>query len=146
MGTRHSRPERKKWARLTQTVSIQEVARRAGVKVETVRGWRTEFSITSGTAPDQQVASSLTLGREGLELDDDAGAPSIASLASENELESDVQEAVSAYLEQNQPWFQNADQRRSDADEMRRVVADWENDHGKLTRKEKAEARARLSA
>ncbi len=88
----------------------------------------------------------LCHAREGLELDDDAGAPSIASLASENELESDVQEAVSACLEQNQPWFQDADQRRSDADEMRRVVADWENDHGKLTRKEKAEARARLTA
>lgn len=144
MGTRHSRAERRKWAVLTQTVAIEEVARRAGVKVETVRSWRTEFKITRPVAADQPVASGLTLEREGLELDDEAGSPSFV-LTGDSEMEADVHEALSAYLAQNQRWFEDTDQRRSDAEEMRKVVADWEADHGKLTRKERAEARARLS-
>lgn len=56
-------------------------------------------------------------------------------------MDAEVRQATSRYVEQHREWFHDAEGRKSDKKEMREVISDWEGLHGRLTPKEKAEAR-----
>ncbi len=56
----------------------------------------------------------------------------------------DVEEAIARYLEQHEDWLNDHEQRQADREEMLKIVADWEQEHGPITPQEKAQARATL--
>ena len=144
MGKRHTRAQRKRWAQQTKTVSIDEVARRAGVKRRTVQAWRTEFGITGGNVAVRPVAGSIRLPhlQAGSGESDPQTDPAVAS--NDFDIEAEVRQATSRYIEQHGEWFHDQEGRQSDRLEMRDVISGWEELHGPLTPQEKAEARASL--
>ncbi len=144
MGTRHTRTQRKRWAHLTQTVPIDEVAARAGVKRGTVQSWRTEFGVTGGEVVVHSAAGRIRLDRG--QAATAAGAQPTRAPASPHgcDIGAEVREATLRYVEQHREWFDNAEGRQSDKKEMREVISDWEGQHGPFTPREKAEARTVL--
>lgn len=144
MGNRHTPDERKGWAQLSRSLTIDEVAARAGVKRETVMSWRSEFSIGDGGHP-----AVPPLARDPIKQDQRAphtsSPPKEAPVVSaEPSLDHEVSQAIYSYLQQHRSWFNDEDARQADSIEMCQVIADWEAQHGPLTRQEKAQARAVL--
>ena len=68
----------------------------------------------------------------------------ITGISDACDVEEEVRQARSHYLEQHEEWFRDRQGRQSDKKEMREVISDWEGQHGPLTPQEKAEARAAL--
>ena len=60
------------------------------------------------------------------------------------DVDAEVLQAQSRYVEQHGEWFRDHEGRQSDKKEMREVISDWEGQHGPLTPQEKAEARTAL--
>lgn len=144
MGKGHTRAQRKRWAHLTRSVPIDEVAKKAGVKRRTVQSWRTEFGITGGEVTVHSAVGRIRLVGDQAGSGTGAQSTGAAATASEGGLEAEVHQATSRYIEQHGEWFHDEEGRRSDKKEMREVISDWEGQHGPLTSQEKAEARAAL--
>ena len=144
MGNRHTRTQRERWAHLTKSVSIDEVAARAGVKRATVLYWRTEFGVRGGETTVHSIDGRLRLGRDQTGSGTDAQPTDASAVPDECDLEAEVRQATSRYIEQHGEWFHDQEGRQSDKKEMREVISDWEGQHGPLTPQEKAEARAVL--
>ena len=144
MGNRHTRSQRKRWAHLSKTVPIDEVAARAGVKRGTVRSWRTEFGVTGGDVVVRSAAGRIRLDRG--QTGAAAGTQPTSAPASPDgcDMGAEVRQATLRYVEQHREWFDDAEGRQSDMKEMREVISDWEGQHGPLTPREKAEARTVL--
>lgn len=144
MGNRHTRAQRKRWAHLTKTVPVDEVAARAGVKRATVRSWRTEFGVTGGEVVVHSAAGRIRLDRGQTGAAADAHPASAPASADGCDMGAEVRRAALRYVEQHREWFHDAEGRQSDNKEMREVISDWEGQHGPLTPREKAEARTAL--
>ena len=144
MGNRHTRTQRRRWARLTKSVSIDEVATRAGVKRTTVLSWRTEFGITRDEVTVRPAVSQLRLGPDQTGSGTGAQPTEVLAISGECDMEAEVRQATSRYIEQHGEWFHDQEGRQSDKKEMREVISDWEGQHGPLTPQEKAGARAVL--
>ena len=144
MGNRHTRSQRKRWAHLTRTVPIDEVAARAGVKRGTVRSWRAEFGVTGGEVAVRSAARRIRLDRGQTAAAASAQPTGAVAGADGCDMGAEVREATLRYVEQHREWFHDAESRQSDKKEMREVMSDWEGQHGPLTPQEKAEARTVL--
>ena len=144
MGNRHTRTQRKRWAHLTNSVSIDEVAARAGVKRATVQSWRTEFGVTGGETTVHSIDGRFRLGRDQTVSSTGAQPTADSPAAVECDMEAEVRQATSRYIEQHGGGFHDQEGRQSDRKAMREVISDWEGQHGPLTPHEKAEARSVL--
>ena len=144
MGNRHTRSQRKRWAHLTRTVPIDEVAARAGVKRGTVRSWRTEFGVTGGDVAVRSAAGRVRPDRGPTATAADVQPTGAPAGADGCDMGPGVRQATLRYVEQHREWFHDAEGRQSDKKEMREVISDWEGQHGPLTPREKAEARTVL--
>ncbi len=144
MGNRHTRSQRKRWAHLTKTVPIDEVAAKAGVKRGTVQSWRTEFGVTGGEVVVHSVAGRIRLDRGQTAAAADVQPTDARASADGCDMGAEVRQATLRYVEQHREWFHDAEGRQSDKKEMREVISDWEGQHGPLTPREKAEARTVL--
>ena len=144
MGKGHTRAQRERWAHLTRSVPIDEVARKAGIKRRTVQSWRTEFGIIGGEVTVHSAVGPIRLVGDQAESGTGTQPTDAAAAASECGLEAVVHQATSRYIEQHGEWFRDAEGRQSDKKEIREVISDWEGQHGPLTPQEKAEARAAL--
>ena len=144
MGKGHTRAQRKQWAHLTMSVPIDEIAKKAGVKRRTVQSWRTEFGIRGGEVTVHSAVGGIR------PVGDRAGSgtgtrPTDAEAASnEFDVEAEVHQATSRYVEQHGDWFHDEAGRQSDKKEISEVISDWEGQHGPLTPQEKAKARTVL--
>ncbi|MYF32597.1 MAG: hypothetical protein F4217_04285 [Acidimicrobiaceae bacterium] len=144
MGKGHTRAQRMRWAHLTRSVPINEVATKAGVKRRTVQSWRTEFGITGGEVTVHSAVGRIRLVGDQAASGADARLTDAATATNEFDVEAEVHQATSRYIEQHGDWFHDEEGRQSDKKEMHEVISDWEGQHGPLTPQEKAEARAAL--
>ncbi|MDE0495497.1 MAG: hypothetical protein OXH54_16260 [Acidimicrobiaceae bacterium] len=144
MGKGHTRAQRKRWAHLTRSVPIDEVAENAGVKRRTVQSWRTEFGITGGEVTVHSAVGRIRLVGDQAESGAAARPTDAATGSNEFDVEAEVHQATSRYIEQHGEWFHDEEGRQSDKKEIREVISDWEGQHGPLTPQEKAEAQAAL--
>ena len=144
MGNRHTRVQRKRWAHLTKTVPIDEVAARAGVKRGTVQAWRAEFGVTGREEVVHSAVGKIRLDRGQTGAVAGAQPTSVAASPDGCDMAAEVRQATLSYGEQHRVWFDDAEGRQSDNKEMREVISDWEGQHGSLTPQEKAEARTVL--
>ena len=67
-----------------------------------------------------------------------------AAISGACDVDAEVRDARSRFIEQHGEWFRDQEGRLSDQKEMREVISDWEGRHGPLTPQEKAEARVAL--
>ena len=74
----------------------------------------------------------------------DADPANASAIAYDGGIEAEVRQATSRYVEQHEEWFHDQEGRRSDKEEMSKVISDWERQHGPLTPQEKAKARSLL--
>lgn len=144
MGKGHTRAQRERWAHLTRSVPIDEVAKNAGVKRRTVQSWRTEFGITGGEVTVHSAFGRIRLVGDQAGPGADARPTDVATVSNELDVEAEAHQATSRYIEQHGEWFHDEEGRQSDKKEIREVISDWEGQHGPLTPQEKAEARAAL--
>lgn len=142
MATRHDAKERRHYAEMTKSVPIADVARIAGVQVPTVRGWCREFGISDSRGASPEVARTAAQSASAYAQEFENTARTGAAAAEEDTAD-DVQRAVDAYVAEYRPWFEDEARRQADLDGLRGVIADWEREHGALTKSEKRAARAR---
>ena len=95
MGNRHTRTQRERWAHLTKSVSIDEVAAGAGVKRATVLYWRTEFGVGGGEIAVHSIDGRLRLGRDQTGSGTDAQPTDASAVPDECDMEAEVRQATS---------------------------------------------------
>ena len=101
-------------------------------------------STRGGDLAAQSAARRIGSGNGQARSGDGARRADASAVSGECDLDAEVRQAASRYVELHGEWFHDQEGRQSDKKEMREVISDWEGQHGPLTPQEKAEARAVL--
>ena len=143
MGVRYSPAQRRRLALKAKKRGIEAVAKQAGVKPGTVRGWCAEFGVGIGTGGSNQPMAAPVHGLDlpttpAAGLDDSAGSKNVQGMG---ELIDKAGESLSCELS---AWLTDAEGGELASERLGEVISDWETEHGTLTAEELDAARTQL--